>query len=321
MSKSTIPVAGIDTGKQWLDIALYPAGEQRRFANDADGHHDLAAWLAARSVARIGIEASGGYEQAVVACLRQHGLDVALLQPRQVRAFALYKLRRAKNDRLDAALIAECTANLTTVHQPPDPRLAPMAEHLLFIEQLELDIARLKTRRERFTDKRLLLQIDRHVATLQRRREAELTRLQAVIRRHDDLARRLDLIASVDGIRTRTALTLLILLPELGSLSREQAAALAGVAPFDNDSAARTGQRHIAGGRDRVRRALFNAALPAAYRWNDNLKAQYQRLRGRGKHHKSALIACARKLLIFANAVLHRGSPWTKSHTTPNPSP
>lgn len=320
MSNSTTPVAGIDTGKQWLDIALYPAGERPRFANNAGGHQDLAAWLAARGIARIGIEASGGYEQAVVTCLRRHGLHVALLQPRQVRAFAVYKLRRAKNDRLDAALIAECTANLTTVHQPPDPRLAPMAEHLLFIEQLEFDIARLKTRRERFTDKRLLLQIDRHIAALQRRREAELTRLQAAIRRHDDLARRLELIASVDGIGARTALTLLILLPELGSLSREQAAALAGVAPFDNTSAERTAQRHIAGGRNRVRRALFNAALPAAYRWNDNLKAQYERLRQRGKLHKPALIACARKLVIFANAVLLRGSPWTKSQPKHNPA-
>jgi transposase len=314
MSKSTTPVAGIDTGKQWLDIALYPAGERSRFANDAQGHHDLAAWLAARRIARIGIEASGGYERAVVALLRQHGLEVALLQPRQVRAFALYKLRRAKNDRLDAALIAECAANLSTVHPPPDPRLAPMAEHLLFIEQLERDIARHKVRRERFTDKRLLLQLDRQVDALQRRREAELARLQAAIRHHHDLARRLDLIASVDGIGLRTALTLLILMPELGSVSREQAAALAGLAPFDNESADRKGQRHIDGGRDRVRRALFNAALPAAYRWNDNLKAQYQRLRQRGKLHKPALVACARKLVVFANAVILRGSPWTKNH-------
>ncbi|RWD59785.1 transposase, partial [Mesorhizobium sp.] len=181
--------------------------------------------------------------------LREQGFEVALLQPRQVHAFAIYKLRRAKNDRIDAALIAECAANLGDLHEPPDTRLAAFAEHLLFIEQLEYDIAHLKTRREHFTTKRILNQLKRDVQRLQRRREAELLLLQVVVCKHDDLARRLELIASVDGIGIRTALTLVILLPELGKVSREQISALVGVAPYDDDSGERTGERHIAGGR------------------------------------------------------------------------
>src|SRR5690349_1363691 len=102
--------AGIDTSKKSLDVATYPTSERLRVANARDGHQELVAWLSARKIKRVGIEASGGYERAVVEYLREHGFEVALLQPRQVHAFAIYKLRRAKNDRIDAALIAECAA-------------------------------------------------------------------------------------------------------------------------------------------------------------------------------------------------------------------
>lgn len=99
-------------------------------------------------------------------------------------------------------------------------------------------------------------------------------------------------------------------MPELGHLSREQIAALAGLAPFDDDSGRHKGKRRIAGGRGRVRRSLFAAALPAAFRWNTALIALYRRLVGNGKTHKVALVACARKLLIYANTVVARGTPW-----------
>lgn len=108
----------------------------------------------------------------------------------------------------------------------------------------------------------------------------------------------------------------MIRLPELGQISREQAAALAGLAPFDDDSGTHRGLRHIAGGRARLRRSLYAAALPAAFRWNPSLQALYQRLTKRGKPHKTALVACARKLLIYANTVVARGSPWTPAHAS-----
>ena len=101
-------------------------------------------------------------------------------------------------------------------------------------------------------------------------------------------------------------------MPELGRVSREQAAALAGLAPFDDDSGKHKGERHIAGGRRRLRRSLFAAALPAAFHWNKALIELYARLIARGKAHNEALIACARKLLVYANTVVQRGTPWTE---------
>lgn len=133
------------------------------------------------------------------------------------------------------------------------------------------------------------------------------------LRLHDDLGRRLDLVLSVPGIGERTALALIIRMPELGRVSREQAAALAGLAPFDDDSGTHKGQRHIAGGRSRLRRSLYAAALPAAFRWNNALIGLYARLVARGKAHNAALVACARKLLIYANTIVARGTPWVQN--------
>jgi transposase len=108
----------------------------------------------------------------------------------------------------------------------------------------------------------------------------------------------------------RTATAILVRLPEIGSVSREQAAALAGVAPYDDESSDRIGARHIAGGRERLRKNIYGAALAASFHWNAELIELYQRLTAAGKDHKVALIACTRKLLVFANAVVARGTPW-----------
>ena len=145
------------------------------------------------------------------------------------------------------------------------------------------------------------------------RRTAQIRTIAKHLRGHADLAGRLELVLSIPGIGERTALALIIRMPELGQISREEAAALAGLAPFDDDSGKYKGQRHIAGGRGRLRRSMFAAALPAAFRWNKALIALYARLRASGKTHKVALIACARKLLIYANTVVQRGTPWTEN--------
>ena len=183
---------------------------------------------------------------------------------------------------------------------------------MTFVEQIEEDIARLKTRLEHIEGPRLrrLTMID--IGRLKKRRAAELARIVRALREHDDLSRRLDLVRSVPGIGERTALAIVIRMPEIGRVSREEAAALAGLAPFDHDSGTHKGQRRIAGGRGRLRRSLFAAALPAAFRWNKALIALYGRLTARGKAHNAALIACARKLLIYANTVVERGTPWTE---------
>jgi transposase len=311
MTKSSTICAGIDTGKHKLDVAIEGCGEALRIDNNDDGHTALLGWLRQRRVERVGIEASGGYEGAVVGKLRREGFVVVVFQPAQVRAYATFHLLRAKNDKIDAALIAVCTAARKTIRPAPDPRLAPLAEHLTLIDQITEDIARLKTRRESCNGDARLRQIwDTEIAHLKALLRAELRQLETAIRAHRDLADRLDLIVSVEGVGPRTAIAILLRMPEIGHLSREQVAALAGLAPYDDDSATRTGARHIAGGRTRLRTALYAAALPAAFRWNKQLNALYSRLMGKGKSHKAALIACARKLIIYVNTVVARGKPW-----------
>src|SRR5215210_490394 len=312
MTKTTTLTAGIDTSKHKLDVAVHEGSARWQVDNSLPGWRSLATHLAKAGVGRVGIEASGGYELGVVRHLRARGFIVLVLQPIQVRAYAKLRLRRAKNDALDAVLIAACAAAIAQPRPPSDPRLADLAAHLTFVEQIEEDIVRLKTRLEHIEDKRLRRIAVADIVRLKARRAAELQRIAKQLSRHDDLARRLDLVLSIPGIGERTALALVIRMPELGRVSREEAAALAGLAPFDNDSGQHKGQRHIAGGRGRLRRSLCAAALPAAFRWNKALIALYARLMARGKAHNAALIACARKLLIYANTVVQRGTPWTE---------
>jgi transposase len=302
--------AGIDTGKYKLDVALNNSGEQLQIDNDADGHAALSAWLKRHKVQRVGIEASGGYEQAVVGRLRGDKFVVVVFQPAQVRAYARFLLQLAKNDKIDAALIAACTAATKKIHAPPDPRLAPLAERMTLIDQLTEQIAGCKNFRESSRNARIRQLWKEQITQLGKRLRAECKALAAAIRQHRDLAERLKLIESVDGVGDKTALAILVRMPEIGHLSRGQAAALAGLAPFDDDSATHVGIRHIAGGRERLRGSLYKAALAASFHWNPQLIALYKRLIARGKEHKAALIACARKLLIFVNTVVARGTPW-----------
>jgi len=310
MSKHSMVCAGIDTGKFKLDVALDQCPDRLQVDNTGEGHATLSVWLRKHRVKRVGIEASGGYEQAVVSALRRNDFVVIVFQPAQVRAYAKYQLQRAKNDKIDAALIAACTGEAKKIHPPPDPRLAPFAGLLTVIEQLTDDIARLKTRRETARDEPTRRFWTEEIARLKRLQRQRLKQLVAAIRAHRDLADRLDLIASVDGVGLRTAVAILVRMPEIGRITRGQAAALVGVAPYDADSSTHVGLRHIEGGRERLRESLYTAALPASFYWNPELIAIYRRLTAAGKPHKLALVACARKLIIFVNTVVARGTPW-----------
>lgn len=310
MAKPTMICAGIDTGKYKLDVAIDGSSQQLQADNTTEGYKVLSQWLRRHGVKRIGIEASGGYEQAVVAELRRKRFVVVVFQPAQVRAYAKFKGQRAKNDRVDAALIAACAAAVKTVHAAPDPRLQPFAAQLTMIDQVGEDIARLKNRLESCRDARIQQIWKEDLARLEKLKKTELKTLVTAIRRHRDLAERLDLICSVSGAGLPTAVAILVRMPEIGKITREQAAALAGLAPYDDDSGEQVRIRHIDGGRQRLRRALYSAALPASMRWNPQLIALYKRLIAAGKEHKRALVACARKLLIFVNTVVARGTPW-----------
>ena len=178
------------------------------------------------------------------------------------------------------------------------------------IEQLTEDIACWKTRREMAREQDLRRFWTEQIAERRRLQSQRLKQLVAAIREHRDLARRLDLIVSVAGIGLRTAVAILVRMPEIGRVDRQEAAAIVGVAPYDDDSGGHVGARRIEGGRERLRKALYAAALPAAFKWNPRLIAIYKRLIAAGKPHKLALVACVRKLIIFANTVVARGSPW-----------
>jgi transposase len=309
--ENSILSAGIDTGKHKLDVAIHGTAKSFVVENSPNGWQSLAARFAAAGVNRIGIEATGGYERGVTRHLQAQGFTVLVLQPLQVRAFAQLRLQRAKNDRIDAGLIAACVHLLDPSNKlPPEPRFDALADHLTFLEQIEDDITRIKTRLEHIHDPRLRRIAEADCKRLEQRRERETARLLAELRAHADLARRFVLVCSIPGCGERTALSIVIRMPELGQLGREQVAAIAGLAPFVHQSGTYAGETHIGGGRSRLRRALYRAALPAAFRWNQPLMALYRRLRDRGKTHSCALIACARKLLIYANAVVERGSPW-----------
>jgi transposase len=312
MTKTNITTAGIDTSKAKLDIAVHNRTERWQVANALPGWRALAASLAEAGVTRVGIEATGGYERGVVEHLRAAGFTVLMLQPLQVKAFGRVHLRRAKNDALDAVLIAACAAALDPPQIAPDPRLTELADYLTFLEQIEEDIKRFKTRLEHIDEPALRRIVNSDIARLKARKAAQIRDIAKRLRAHDDLAKRLKLVLSIPGIGERTALAIVIRMPELGRVSREEVAALAGLAPFDADSGQHRGQRKIAGGRSRLRRSLFAAALPAAFRWNKALVALYARLIAKGKVHNAALIACARKLLIYANTVVQRGTPWTE---------
>ena len=241
------------------------------------------------------------------------GSVVIMFQPAQVRSYARFRLQRAKNDKIDAGLIADCTAATETIHAPPDSRLAALADHQTLIDQIVDDIAKLKNRRESARDERYRQFWNDQIDDLKNKEKSELKKLVAAIRSHDDLARRLELIESVDGIGVPTAIAILVRMPEIGRVSRQEVAALAGLAPYDDDSGARSGAKHIAGGRGRLRKTLYNASLPAAYHWNPQLIAFKDHLLAAGKLHKVMRVACARKLLIFVNTVVARGTLWVSS--------
>jgi transposase len=304
--------AGIDVGKARLDVALWKSSEVLCCANDAAGHDQVIAFLEHHGVRRVGLEASGSYEMEITQALRAAGFEVVVFQPVQVRAYAVFKLQRAKTDPIDAKLIAACTQALDAedVRQPPDPRLIALAEHLTLIEQITEDIACVKTRRDRFRAQHLRDVLDEQIKHLTSLRRQETALLCKAILAFEDLKIRFQLLLSIQGIGEPTALSLLIRMPELGSLSREKAAALLGVAPVADDSGNRHGSRRTAGGRARPRTSLFAAAQAAARQWNPALVAFYKRLIKAGKPHAVAIVACTRKLIIYANTVLARGTPW-----------
>lgn len=310
--KSTTKAAGVDVGKAYLDVAVHGLEEAVRVANTPGGIGEMVAWLEAREVGRVGLEATGGYERAARTALEAAGFDVVVHQPLEVRLFARLKRLRAKNDRIDAQLIASATAQLDAVRAAQDPRLAALAERLTAYEQITDKAADLKTFLEHVSLKDVAKDIRTQIRTLERLKAKLAQAVLAGIKAHPDLARRLKLLLSLPGVGPVVAASLVVRMPELGSMSRGQAASLLGVAPFDRDSGQFKGMRFIGGGRSRPRRLVYLAAL-SAKRCDKSLKAFAERLRDRGKPPKVIVVAIMRKLIEAANLVLSRGQPWIRA--------
>jgi transposase len=303
-------VVGVDVSKHRLDVAVLPGGDTWSVSNDVSGHEELAGRLAPVGAVLIVVEATGGYEQALTLSLATRGLPVRVVNPRQVRHFASALGMAAKTDRLDARVLAEFGRRVA-------PALRPIRTE---DEQALLDLT---TRRHQLVE---MLAAEKNRAKQARgaiRREvaAHIKFLERQIKNVDGDLRRLidqsptwqlqdDLLQSVPGVGSTTAVILTAELPELGHLSGKEISALVGVAPFNRDSGKWRGQRHIAGGRWRVRCALYMATF-SARRCNPVLKALYERLRAAGKPYKVAMTACMRKLLTILNAIVKSGKPWT----------
>lgn len=310
-NKFSTTIAGIDVGKRQLDAAVHGRAEQRQVANDAAGWEALVAWLDEQGVGRVGLEATAGYERGVRARLEAAGLEVVVHQPLEVKLFARLKRRRAKTDRLDAALIAAATAQVDTVRAAQDPRLAQLAERLTAYEQITEQAAQLKTFMEHVALPDLVASLGEQIESLSRLKARLAREILAAIKTWPDVLVRWRLLQSLPGVGPLVAASLVVRMPELGALQRGQPASLLGVAPFDRQSGQWRGQSFIGGGRGRPRRMLYLAAV-AAKRFDPGFKAFADRLLNAGKPPKVAIVAVMRKLIEAANLVLKRRQPWVR---------
>lgn len=306
-SKSCI---GIDVSKAELEVAAYERDYRFRCANKASAYGELIAELIALRPALIVLEATGGLERPVVAALQAVGLPVVVVNPRQVKAFARALGQLAKTDRLDARVLAHFAAAI----KPP---LRPIKSQ----EQQDLDS--LAGRRgqliEILTDEKNRLAsaahdsvretIEEHIEWLEES-IAELNKeLKKLVKSSPLWQAKDQILQSVPGIGPVVSFSTISDLPELGTLNRQQISKLVGVAPLNRDSGQQRGPRHIYGGRVQVRRVFYMAAM-TAMRHNPVIKEFYDRLRGKGKPFKVAIVACMRRLLAIVNVMVRDSTSW-----------
>ena len=300
---------GIDVAKAQLDIALRPTGERWSVPNDEASIATLVAQLQAVAPTLIVLEATGGYQRAVVAALAAAGLPVVVANPRQTRDFAKATGQLAKTDALDARALAHFADAVRPTPRPvPDAQTEALRALLTRRRQL-VAMRTAESNRLGTAPAPVQADIEAHLAWLDQRLATLDDDLDTTLRASPVWRERDALYRSVPGIGPVSARTLLLDLPELGTLSRQRIAALAGVAPFNCDSGTMRGRRAIWGGRAPLRATLYMATL-VAVRHNPVLKAFYERLLAAGKAKKVALTACMRKLLTILNAMVKHQTPW-----------
>ena len=301
---------GVDVSKKHLDLHVLASGEKRQIERC---EKVLESWLAEQTgELHLVLEATGGYERLVADVCEKLGVRYSIVNAGRVRHFARASGRLAKNDSIDAEVLARFGETMN-----PAPSIRPSREVLALRAlvdrraDLVAQTTAEKNRREHLTGD-ALKSLNRHLRWL----AVELRRLSKAIDeqlvRHSELEEKARALRSVPGVGPVVSTTLLALLPELGSIDRRAIASLVGLAPWTHESGPRKGTRRVWGGRDAVRTILYMAAVTAS-RCNPPLKAHYERLVERGKPKKLALIAIARRLLTFLNAILRDGSRWQLS--------
>ena len=303
------PHVGIDCSDARLDVHVHPLGICFSVVNAPPGWRELAQRLAELSAEIVGLEASGGCERGLCRFLQERACSVRLLDPYRVRQFAKAAGKLAKNDRIDAEIIARFVATMPTRPLVRRQELERLVELVTTRSQLVAQLTALRNQAGH-REEPLLRRMD---ARRIRHMEADIQTLdQAIaeaVESDTGLRTKNTLLRSMTGVGPVLAHTLLALLPELGLLGARQIAALVGVAPFEDQSGRRQGVRSIQGGRTAVRNTLFMAAL-AATKHNPALRAFKDRLRAAGKKPKVAIVAVMRKMITTLNAILRDGTTW-----------
>ncbi len=314
--------AGIDVSKARLDCAMLvgeAVTQSKAFDNDSAGHQQLLRWLQDNECrpCLIVVEATGGYESAMVATLATANLPIAVVNPRQARDFAKATGVLAKTDAVDARVLAQFGRAIRPQVRAPKCEELSLLEAVLTRRRQLVEMITAETHRRSVAPTRhIARQIDRHLRWLERQLQAADDDLNGMIGKSSLMQRKLEILTSVPGVGRVTAVALLAQLPELGRLNERQLSALVGVCPFSRDSGTMRGRRVIWGGRARVRAALYMAALVAS-RHNPILCAFYQRLLSNGKAKKVALVACMHKLLLILNAMIKRDQMWQPAYLHP----
>jgi transposase len=293
MTRNDLIVVGIDVAKHKVDACIRRVAVRQTFPNTAQGHRKLVSWLRQNQVGKAVMEASGGYEREWRDVLYKAGLEVRIVDPRRVRSFAQSAGRLAKNDPIDAEMIAWFAETFSQAPgQVPDAAREELAALVKARKALVDLIIRLKAQDEHAAPK----PARKAYAHVLKSIASEIDELETIISDKVEttpaFAERAEIIESVPGLAQHTSAALIAGLPELGQAGNAAVGALLGAAPYDDDSGKRRGERHIKGGRRWVRNAIYMAILGAATRHNPSLKAYYQRLIANGKPKMVAIIAC-----------------------------
>lgn len=304
--------AGVDVGRDFLDVGVEPSGGTFRAANGPQGIAMVVSRLKRAGVGKVVLESIGGYGARLVRALAEAGFEVGVVDPKRIRALRFAEGKRAKTDRLDAKLIARFAMIMQDAARPvPSAKAFEIRALSTRRRQLAEMVAMEKVRLKQTLDEAVAISCRQMIALLSQERTRIEAQLQSEVLASTDQAERARLLQTIPGVGPVISTTLLADLPELGSLDRKAIASLAGLAPHPNQSGQRTGQAHIHGGRPCVRVALYLAAVTAT-RSDKGFKREYLAMRQAGKPAKVALIAIARKIVVAANGMLKTGQPWTK---------